>query len=624
MSSLKPAIPFIIAILSLGFLQAQENTPAPGIPKVDSRRVCAPSTTPHVWSCLARVVTSSLEALPKASGVVGLATPSGYGPADLQDAYNLTSLSASAGSGRTIVIVDAYDDTKAEADLAVYRSTFGLPACTSASGCFQKVNQSGASSPLPPADTTGWSEEISLDLDMASAICPNCNLLLVETNEPNLDDFDMALNTAAAWPGVAAISNSYGGSEDNTITSACTSTVNDFNHPGVAITVSSGDEDYGAEFPASCTYVTAVGGTSLVKNSSVPRGWSETVWETSSSEGTGSGCSAFMSKPSWQTDTGCTKRMIGDVSAVADPATGVAVYDTAPNSDGVNGWAVFGGTSLSAPLIAGVYALSSPPASSDYPVSYAYANPSAFFDVTSGKNGTCTSHPYFCTAEPGYDGPTGWGTPNGVAGFEPAVSISLTPAGLTFGNVALDSTSGVKTVTLKNTGAAMLNISGISPSSNFAVSSTTCSSSLLPGKSCKVKATFTPSSLGPLTGTLSFTDNGSGSPQGIALSGTGIVQASLAPATSTFAKQAVGTTSPAKTFTLTNNQTVALGSISISTTGDFAVSTSTCGASLGSKSKCTIGVTFKPTATGTRTGQLLIGDSAANNPQSSSLKGTGK
>jgi subtilase family serine protease len=624
MSRLKSAIVLITAIVSISVLRAQEQEFAPSIPKVESRRVCAPSTNPHIWSCMARVVTSSLEGLPKASGVVGMASPSGFGPADLQDAYKLTSLSASAGSGRTIAIVDAYDDTKAEADLAVYRSTFGLPPCTSASGCFQKVNEFGASSPLPPTDTTGWSEEISLDLDMASAICPNCNLLLVEANGPFDVDLINGVNTAAAWSGVIAISNSYGGSEDSSITSECSSSVGAYNHPGVAITVSSGDEGYGAEFPASCTYVTAVGGTSLSKNSSVPRGWSETVWETSSSEGTGSGCSAFMSKPSWQTDTGCTKRTIGDVSADADPATGVAVYDTAPNSDGVNGWAQFGGTSVSAPLIAGVYALASPPASGDYPSSYAYANTSAFFDVTSGHNGTCTGHPYWCTAEPGYDGPTGWGTPNGVGGFEPPASVGLTPASLNFGKVAVNNTSAVKIATLKNTGTATVNINNISASSNFAVSSTTCAGTLLSGNSCKVKATFTPSGLGPLTGTLTFTDNAAGSPQAIALSGTGIVQATLAPASTTYAKQAVGTTSAAKTFTLTNNQNVALTSIAISTTGDFAVSTTGCGTSLGAKSKCTISVTFTPTAAGTRTGQLLINEGQGISPQTSNLKGTGK
>jgi Multicopper oxidase len=349
---------------------------APKIPSVESHRVCALSTVPHVMSCGARVVTSSLNGLSKASGFIGLATPSGYGPADLQSAYNLTSLSSSAGTGQTIAIVDAYDDPNAEADLAVYRSTFGLPPCTSASGCFQKVNQSGATSPLPSSDG-GWAEEMSLDLDIVSAICPNCNLLLVEANSPTNANFDAAVKTAATWPGIAAVSLPWGDSEDSSASSDCESS---YNYPGVAIAAAAGDEDFfegtftDVLFPASCHYVTAVGGTSLVRNNSTARGWSESVWNTTNgSEGTGSGCSSFITKPAWQTDTSCKKRMTNDVSAVADPATGVAVYDTYANADGTNGWAQFAGTQVATNLIAGVYALAAPAAPGDYPASYAYA-----------------------------------------------------------------------------------------------------------------------------------------------------------------------------------------------------------------------------------------------------------
>jgi subtilase family serine protease len=434
-------IAFSSATLSSSSSWAQQLL-TPLIPKVESRRVCSKSSNPHVWSCNAHVVTSSLAGLPKASGVVSSdSAPSGFGPADLQPAYNLVSLSASAGAGRTIAIVDAMDDPNAEADLAVYRSTFGLPPCTSASGCFQKVNQLGATSPLPAPDG-GWAEEISLDLEIASAICPNCNLLLLESNSATDDDLGTAVNTASAWPGVVAISNSYGSTEDSTISATCSSY---FDHPGIAITVSTGDADFGAEGPATCTNVTAVGGTSLVLDSTT-RGWTETVWNTTTpSEGTGSGCSGFEPKPSWETDTACKKRMEADVSAVADPATGVAVYDTYPNTDGVNGWAQFGGTSVSAPLIAGVYALATLPAPTDYPASYAWANPAAFYDVISGNNGFCTIA-YFCTAEVGYDGPSGWGTPNAVAGFEPPsasdFSISASPASLSL----QQETSGTSTI----------------------------------------------------------------------------------------------------------------------------------------------------------------------------------
>ncbi|HTS37326.1 MAG TPA: hypothetical protein VMH04_16735 [Candidatus Solibacter sp.] len=407
-----------------------------------------------MMACFARVVTSSLEGLAKPSGVVAGAVPAGYGPADLQDAYKLTAQSASAGTGRTIAIVDAQDDPSIESDLALYRSTFGLPPCTSASGCFQKVNQFGQTSPLPQPDT-GWASEMALDLEMASAICPNCNLLLVEANSANNSDLDTAANTAAAWPGVVAVSNSYGGGESSSDTSDAS-----YNHPGIAITASSGDEGFVVEFPAASGALTAVGGTSLVKDPTTARGWTETVWSTSNSEGTGSGCSEYETKPTWQTDTGCLKRTVGDVSADADPATGVAVYD----SYGSGGWAVFGGTSLSSPLIAGVYALASPPNSGDYPVSYAYANPGAFFDVTVGQtSSSCSS--YLCKAQVGYDGPTGWGTPNGIGGFQPLsandFSISASPATLNL----LQGTSGSSTIsTAITTGVAQtinLSISGV-------------------------------------------------------------------------------------------------------------------------------------------------------------------
>ncbi len=250
------------------------------------------------------------------------AAPTGYGPTDLRSAYGLTAAAASGGTGATVAIVDAYNDPNAEADLATYRSYYGLPACTTANGCFKKVSQTGSTTSLPSSDA-GWSEEISLDLDMVSAIAPNAHILLVEATSPTMANLGKSVNEAVAL-GAKYVSNSYGGSESSSDTSYDSSY---FNHPGVAITVSAGDSGYGAEYPAASKYVTAVGGTAL-KTSSTTRGWTETVWKTSSTEGTGSGCSAYDAKPSWQTDTGCTKRMIADVSAVADPATGVSVYDS--------------------------------------------------------------------------------------------------------------------------------------------------------------------------------------------------------------------------------------------------------------------------------------------------------
>ena len=328
---------------------------------------------------------------------VASSTPRGYLPADLQSAYGLTSISGSGGGSATIAIVDAYDAPTAEADLGVYRAKFGLPACTTANGCFRKVNQTGGTT-YPKADG-GWAQEISLDLDMASAICPNCKILLVEANSAYFTDLAVAVNKAASM-GATVISNSYGGPE-------YASEVTDqsaYNHPGIAVTVSSGDAGYGVEFPAASQYVIAVGGTSLRKASG-GRGWTETVWT-----GAGSGCSAYITKPSFQTDAGCSRRTVADVAAVADPNTGVAVYDSYAYR-GSSGWMQFGGTSAAAPIIAAVYALSGGTNS----VQSLYSA-GGLFDVTSGSNGSCGGS-YLCTGVSGYDGPTGNGTPNGTSAF---------------------------------------------------------------------------------------------------------------------------------------------------------------------------------------------------------------
>jgi len=401
-----------------GSADAQASRVAKVTPHVSWTRACATPTKADVAACNAKRVTSGVTEYMSekayAKGVTPKAadasTPSGFGPTDLQAAYGLTSAAASNGSGETIAIVDAYNDPNAEADLATYRSYYGLSACTTANGCFKKVSQTGSTTGLPSSNT-GWAEEISLDLDMASAICPNCNILLVEAKSATIANLGTAVNEAVTL-GAKYVSNSYGASESSSDTTYDTSY---FKHTGVAITVSAGDSGYGAEWPAASQYVTSVGGTALTKATSTTRGWTETVWKTSSTEGTGSGCSAYDPKPSWQTDTGCTKRTISDVSAVADPATGVAVYD----SYGITaGWYTFGGTSASSPIIAGVYALAGTPSSGSYPAKFPYtaAGTSALNDVTSGNNGTCTTS-YLCTATSGYDGPTGWGTPEGVAAF---------------------------------------------------------------------------------------------------------------------------------------------------------------------------------------------------------------
>jgi subtilase family serine protease len=321
-------------------------------------------------------------------------------PCDLQNAYQLPS--ATLGAGKTVAIVDAYDAPNAEADLGVYRATYHLSPCTTANGCFRKVNQNGAAT--PPSPNASWAEEISLDVDMVSAGCPKCNILLVEASSNSLSDL-LTAETTAKNLGANVISNSWGAGESRFEVSSFDPLL----PTKVAITASAGDAGYGTSWPAASPNVVAVGGTSLVTDSS-GRGWSEKVWK-----GTGSGCSSYEGKPSWQHDTGCSKRTIGDVAAVADPATGVVVYDSYSDP----GWMAFGGTSVASPLVASVYALAGYDGTSPTAVpaaSLPYGTPSALFDVTSGSNGSC-SPAYLCTGEVGYDGPTGLGTPNGTAAF---------------------------------------------------------------------------------------------------------------------------------------------------------------------------------------------------------------
>ncbi|MER6574037.1 hypothetical protein ABT288_49940, partial [Streptomyces sp. NPDC001093] len=267
--------------------------------KVPTTHLCATAEPGHA-SCFAQRRTDIEQRLASA---LAAAAPSGLSPANLHSAYNLPT---AAGSGMTVGIVDAYNDPNAESDLATYRSTYGLSSCTKANGCFKQVSQTGSTTSLPTNDT-GWAGEEMLDIDMVSAVCPNCSIILVEANSASMADLGAAENEAVAL-GAKFVSNSWGGSESSSQTSDDTSY---FKHPGVAITVSSGDSAYGAEYPATSQYVTAVGGTALTTASN-SRGWSESVWNTSSTEGTGSGCSAYDPKPSWQTDTGCSKRMEAD------------------------------------------------------------------------------------------------------------------------------------------------------------------------------------------------------------------------------------------------------------------------------------------------------------------------
>jgi subtilase family serine protease len=351
------------------------------------------------------------------------AAHSGLGAPDLRAAYNLASAAATKGGNQTVALVDAYDDPTIESDMNVYRAYYGIPPCTTANGCFRKVNQDGEQGAYPIANPD-WDPEIALDTEMVSAICPKCHILLVEANSADEatvmsnpvqhSDLGASVDTAVNL-GATEVSNSYGslGPEpDQTLWDHY------YDHPGVAITASAGDSDYGTIWPAASPYVTAVGGTELVADPTVARGWSESVWGSAlpgtlpnEAQGSGSGCSLWEPKPAWQHDAGCAGRTVADVSAVAD---NVAIYDSSVE---IGGWGVVAGTSVSSPIIASVYALAGNASQVTYG-SFSYSHTKSLNDVTTGANFTPSSVcGYLCTAEPGYDGPTGNGTPNGIGGF---------------------------------------------------------------------------------------------------------------------------------------------------------------------------------------------------------------
>ncbi|HLK76666.1 MAG TPA: putative Ig domain-containing protein [Streptosporangiaceae bacterium] len=349
----------------------------------------------------------------------------GYGPSQLQSAYNLTAASAADGSGTTVAVVDAFNDPTAAADLATYRSAAGLPALTA--GQFTVYNQNGQTSPLPATApvTDDWTLEESLDIDMVSAICPKCKIDLVEASSDSGNGLFVAEQTAATTLGAKYISNSWGGSETSSDTSMDSQY---FGVSGVVYTASAGDSAYsaGVIYPATSPHVVGVGGTTL-NTSSNARGWTESVWKTSSSEGTGSGCSAFEPTPSWQASislitAACSHRVDNDVAADADPNTGAAVYDT---TNGNGGWNEVGGTSESSPIIAAVFALAGNNGNGGNNAAQSiYTHTANLNEVTASNNGTCTppaQNAVLCTATGAantYNGPTGWGTPNGLTAFQ--------------------------------------------------------------------------------------------------------------------------------------------------------------------------------------------------------------
>ena len=381
---------FLSAVAAIGFTASTYAQKIERSGNVFHMAVCAQPAA-GMARCHAHVVTDSKGKLFSYS----LAPVGGYAPADLRSAYAI----AAKGKATTIIaIVDAFGYTNAESDLGVYRAQFHLRACTTANGCFKKLNQNGVQGSYP-AQNDGWAQESALDLDMASAMCPACQIWLVEANSNSYSNLATAVNTAASL-GAHVISNSYGGGESGTQSYEAS-----YTHAGVAVTVSTGDSGYGVQFPASSPHVIAVGGTHLTMDGSA-RGWAESAWS-----GAGSGCSTIYAKPKWQLDPDCSKRSLADVSAVADPATGVAVYG--PTSGTNSAWLVFGGTSVAAPLIGGIYG------ARGGTVTYGsnpYKHTASLNDVVSGSNGSCGGS-YLCTAGVGYDGPTGLGTPIGTIAF---------------------------------------------------------------------------------------------------------------------------------------------------------------------------------------------------------------
>ncbi len=384
-----------------------------------------------------------------------------YGPAQLRAAYGLEGARPPVAQ-QTIALVNAFDDPTIEHDLQVFDEQFGLPACTTANGCFTKVRRTGATT------EPGWDQEIATDVEVSHGLCPSCRILLVEASS----NADSALEEAEAQAerlGATEISNSWGGPRQDI--TAAEDDDGPFNDPGVVIAASAGDDGYlnwgfeeddalgYVDYPAASPHVVAVGGTRLRLSES--GAWKEeTVWNGYGA--TGGGCSTIFTAPAWQQRTsdwssvGCgTRRAVADVSADADPYTGVAVYDSTPVKEKgggeYSGWVTIGGTSVASPIIASTFALAGGAGKDEAgqavaPARTLYENlatdPGALHDVVSGSNGVCSkgfsdtgeaglsdcspaeasrscSATAICLARSGYDGPSGVGTPYGLAAFQP-------------------------------------------------------------------------------------------------------------------------------------------------------------------------------------------------------------
>jgi subtilase family serine protease len=440
------------------------------------RRVC-PLPRPGRATCFALLrvpvasnIAASVGAKPylPGDGASESGPAGGLTPAQLASAYEYAP--TEGGKGQTVAIVDAYDDPNIEADLGTFDKKYKLAECTAANGCLEKVGQTGSTTSLPKADKEGWSVEISLDVETVHGACSNCKILLVEANEPTDVDLAAAVNEAVTL-GATEVSNSYGGTEEAADEAA-------YNHPGVVIAASAGDQGYydwdvvskgfaapaRPDTPASLPSVVAVGGTSLKLKANGTRE-SESVWNDSgrpSNEAefkqysaTGGGCSTLFTAPSWQqsvpgwASTACgTKRLDNDISAVADPYTGFDIYDSyncgkiCEEGGAGKGWATIGGTSLSSPLVASLYALAGGSGGVSYPAATLYSHlgqAPSLYDVTEGGNGYCDGEApgpcgepgvnellgnvdcegtTACDAALGFDGPTGVGAPKGLGAFK--------------------------------------------------------------------------------------------------------------------------------------------------------------------------------------------------------------
>jgi hypothetical protein len=435
------ACPTLLVAVLLGLVGTQpaaaatiSSTPSSTKPY----RAC-PAATPGYFECEEIVEPAAYDHAKSALGEIGpdeegTGELGGWSPENLRSAYKLPT---KGGAGETVAIVDAYNYPDAEADLKVYREHYELSPCTRANKCFTKINQKGESAEsetaaIYPEPNTGWAKEMSLDLAMVSAVCQECKLLLVEANSNSSANLDAAEDEAASLK-PAAISNSWGNSGENS-----SETEEDvyFNHPGIPIVFAGGDSGYGAKYPASSPYVISAGGTQLTKEPLNSRKWSEEVWhnEPEAGDSTGSGCSKYEPKPAWQTDKGCAKRTDNDVSAVAYK---LSAYDSYERT-GEERWTTRTGTSASTPIIAGVEALSNAYVRSlGADAFYLPAAKGLLFDITKGSDGTCappTEDEYLCTAEVGYDGPTGWGTPDGT------LALSSAPSAVTDAATSVTST----------------------------------------------------------------------------------------------------------------------------------------------------------------------------------------